>query len=97
MRESIAAIIASVEPQVTTRFVSGSASIPLNVFARRAIAARNSRAPQVIEDWLYPPSSASLGAEESCEGGPKAGNPCATLTAYWGDANGVTPLTTDSG
>src|SRR5439155_9522672 len=49
IRESIAAIIASVEPQVTTRFDSGSASIPLKAFARRAIASRSSRAPQVIE------------------------------------------------
>src|SRR5437667_370577 len=86
MRESIAAIIASVEPQVTTRFVSGSASIPLNVFARRAIASRNSRAPQVIEYWLYPPSSARFAAAVSCEGGSKSGNPWAKFTASWSAA-----------
>ena len=52
MRESMAAIIASVAPQVTTKFVSGSASIPLKAFARRAIASRSSCAPQVMEYWL---------------------------------------------
>src|ERR687888_341688 len=54
IRDSMAAIIASVEPHVTTRFASGSASIPLKAFARRAIASRSSRAPQVIEYWLHP-------------------------------------------
>src|SRR2546430_6923321 len=97
MRESIAAIIASVEPQVTTRFVSGSASIPLNVFARRAIASRNSRAPQVIEYWLYPPSSARFAAAVSCEGGSKSGNPWAKFTASWSAAIRVISRITDSG
>src|SRR3989449_6649448 len=97
MRESIAAIIASVEPQVTTRFVSGSASIPLNVFARRAIASRNSRAPQVIEYWLYPPSSARFAAAVSCEGGSKSGNPWAKFTASWSAAIRVISRMTDSG
>src|SRR5437879_7122205 len=97
MRESIAAIIASVEPQVTTRFVSGSASIPLTVFARRAIASRNSRAPQVTEYWLYPPSSARFAAAVSCEGGSKSGNPWAKFTASWSDAIRVISRITDSG
>src|SRR3989475_8075314 len=97
MRESIAAIIASVEPQVTTRFVSGSASIPLNVFARRAIASRNSRAPQVIEYWLYPPSSARFAAAVSCEGGSKSGTPWAKFPASWSAAMRVISRITDSG
>ena len=53
--------MASVEPQVTVTSVSGSASMPLYAFARRATASRRAGTPHVTEYWLW---SASIAARE---------------------------------
>jgi len=80
-RLSIAAIIASVDPHVTTMFSSGSASIPLKRFAFAAIASRSGFAPHVIEYWWWGPFSASRAASTISRGGSKSGNPWARLIA----------------
>src|SRR6267378_5784223 len=97
IRVSMAAIMASVAPHVTTTLASGSASIPLKAFARTAIASRSSRAPQVIEYWLYPASSACFAASSISRGGSKSGYPWARFTASWRAAIRVISRITDSG
>src|SRR5205807_9132851 len=93
----MAAIIASVVPHVTTRFDSGSAMIPLNDFARRAIASRSSGAPQVIEYWLNPASRARVAASVNSRGGAEPGEPGDELIASWTAGGRVLSRVRDSG
>ena len=90
-RPSIAAIIASVAPQVTVTCVSGSI-VPQPGKCRgvvSAIASRSGLAPQVIAYWLRSSSTASATASLSSGGQAKSGKPWARLTAPAADGQPV--------
>ena len=94
---SIAAIIASVAPQVTVTCVSGSTTQPgwkRSVFA--AMASRSGFAPQVIAYWLTSSWSASMAAPRSSQGLSKSGKPWARLTAPASTASRFISRMTDS-
>src|SRR6266511_1481837 len=94
---SMAAIIASVAPHVTTTFASGSASIPLNRFAFAAIASRKGFAPHVIAYWWCGLSSAERASSTISRGGSKSGNPWSRWMAPCLAATRVISRTTLSG
>ncbi len=79
----MAAIIASVAPQVTVTLVSGSISPQpgkcLGVVS--AMASRSGLEPHVIAYWLMSASTASATARLSSGGQAKSGKPWARLTA----------------
>ena len=81
MTASIVAIIASVDPQVTTTSRSGSMSNPRLHFVFAAMASRNRFAPQVIAYWLTSALMASQAARLMSSGAGKSGKPCERLTA----------------
>ena len=71
----IAAIIASVPPQVTTISFSGSISRANFFVYISASASRKFFAPKVMEYWCGPCSAASFNASRISCGGSKSGNP----------------------
>ena len=74
MSPSIAAIIASVAPQVTVTWVSGSIAQPgWNRVVLAAIASRSGFAPQVIAYWLMSAWIASAAAALSSAGHGEVG------------------------
>src|SRR5262245_5812876 len=93
---SIVAIIASVEPQVTTTSRSGSTSNPRLHFVFAAMASRNRLAPQVIAYWLTSALMASQAARLMSSGAGKSGKPCERLTAPWASAWRLMSRMTDS-
>jgi hypothetical protein len=92
----MAAIIPSVEPQVTVSSVSGSTSSPRNHFVFSAIASRKSLAPHVIAYWLTSSPMARAAARLRSSGAGKSGNPCERLTAPCLSASRVISRMTDS-
>ena len=73
--------MASVEPQQTVTWVSGSTSRPAQRFASAAMARRSAWLPQVTAYWLMSCSIAATAAALTCAGAGKSGKPCARLTA----------------
>src|SRR5688572_27512550 len=96
MTASIVAIIASVDPQVTTTSRSGSMSNPRLHFVFAAMASRNRFAPQVIAYWLTSALTASQAARLMSSGAGKSGKPCDRLTAPWASAWRLMSRMTDS-
>src|SRR6266480_4724826 len=92
----IAAIIPSVEPQVTVISVSGSISRSRYHFVFRAIASRKSFAPHVIAYWLRSFSIALIAFCLISSGAAKSGKPCDKLTAPYFNASRVISRITDS-
>src|SRR6185436_13750461 len=92
----IAAIIPSVEPQVTVISVSGSISRPRCHAVFLAIASRKSFEPQVIAYWFTSASIASIARRLMSAGAAKSGNPCDRLTAPCFNASRVISRITDS-
>src|SRR5205823_11233062 len=86
----------SVEPQVTVISVSGSISSPRYQRVFSAIAARKSRAPQVIAYWFTSASIACMAARLISAGAAKSGKPCDRLTAPCFKASRVISRMTDS-
>ena len=73
--------IASVEPMVTTMFVSGSMGMPMNLPHLRLTARRKFGAPIVIGYWCGPSWLTSRSRSVMAFGGSKSGKPCAKLIA----------------
>ena len=68
-------IIASVLPQVTTTWSSGSRGIPMKRLCLRAKASRNPALPQVTAYWCGPWDAVRAKASFKLWGGSKSGNP----------------------
>ena len=94
----MAAIIASVAPQVTVTWVSGSiAPQPGNWRAVvAAIASRSGLLPQVMAYWLMSSATAAAAAALSSGGHGKSGKPWARLTAPAATASRFISRMTDS-
>jgi hypothetical protein len=91
-----AAMIASVDPQVTVTWRSGSTGTPYNRSNFAAIASRSDLAPQVIAYWLTSASIARRAASLISSGAGKSGKPCDRLTAPCRFASRVISRMTDS-
>src|SRR5437899_9603028 len=91
-----AAIMASVEPQVTVISRSGSTSSPKRARVLAAIALRKDRAPQVMAYWFTSARMARQAASLISAGAGKSGIPCARFTAPWSWARRVISRITDS-
>src|SRR5579875_3984896 len=92
----IAAIIASVAPQVTQISRSGSTVMPYQSRYFSASACRMDGCPQVMGYWL---ASAAIAAAAACftaSGAGKSGQPCARLIAWCSTATRVISRLTDS-
>src|SRR6185503_19351714 len=81
MMALIAEIIASVAPQVTVTFFSGSAWMPLYFATFRHRASRSGLAPHVIAYWLMSDVMARHAASLIASGAAKSGYPCERLMA----------------
>ena len=75
-----AAIMASVDPHVTTIWASGSSGNPMKRRCLAASASRKSGAPQVTAYWCGPSRAARTAASSSAGGGSKSGKPWDRLT-----------------
>src|SRR5688572_8997775 len=73
--------MASVAPQVTIRFLSGSQGRLVKRVSFFASAWRSGVAPQVTAYWWLLPSISALAASRIARGGLKSGNPCDRLIA----------------
>src|SRR3954468_6251828 len=95
---SIAAIIASVAPQVTVTWVSGSIAPQPGKWRTvdSAIASLSGFEPHVIAYWLMSASTAAATAALSSGGQAKSGKPCARLTAPAATARRFISRMTDS-
>src|SRR5579862_8958681 len=89
MMAHIVDIIASVAPQVTVTFFSGSAWIPLYLAYFRQSASRSSLAPQVIAYWLMSAVIARRAASLIASGAGKSGYPWDRLIAPYFAASRV--------
>ena len=80
----MAAIMASVLPQVVTISLLGSISRPIRRLCFSASASRKFCAPQVMEYWWKSSWATSARRFKIAWGGSKSGNPWDRLTApYW--------------
>ena len=75
----MAAIIASVAPQVTVMCLSGSMFIPLNQAYFSARLRRTTGVPQVTAYWLMSSRIALTAASLISSGAGKSGKPCERL------------------
>ncbi len=75
--------MASVEPQVTTIWVSGSMSRPMRGLCLAARAARKLGAPHVMAYWCGPSWATSARRSVMAAGGSKSGKPCERLMASY--------------
>ena len=80
---STAAIMASVEPQVTTSSEFGSTFCPEKCSILAAIASRRFCAPQVIAYWCGPVVATCAKRSVSSLGGSKSGKPWERLIASY--------------
>src|SRR5579875_160495 len=92
----MAAIIASVAPQVTQTSRSGSTVMPYHRRYFFARAWRMDGCPQVIGYWLRSASIAAAAACFTAAGAAKSGEPCARLIAWCSTASLVISRMTDS-
>src|SRR5918998_189294 len=92
----IAAIMPSVEPQVTVISRSGSYSSPRNQRVLSLMASRKSFAPQVTAYWFTSSLIAAAAARFKSSGAGKSGKPCERLTAPCFKASRVISRMTDS-
>ena len=76
-------IMASVEPHVTTIWVSGSMSRPMRGLCLAASAARKLGAPQVMAYWCGPVWATSARRSVISAGGSKSGKPWDRLMASY--------------